>query len=347
MFTYQVRPRIYRHPEGKEISFPNDVELVFHFRPLQPFGKEVGGGRTTVRNVGASTIFNANSGQYWIESKHPLSPLEVIIKEQIRLIKMLGNELHIQARFNSLEEMNEIVLPLFFGFPILLNVEFADPPFVERVDGTVGETTFRWELVSWRMEVDITTQEKQEERIIQSWERFNVLSNPDNRRIIAALHYFHVACRLCRTGNSPWEFMSEVILNLSKVLEVLFPPNTPDRKTIDAARTGLIELGYSDIEIERNFIPTMAIRNQIDSAHVDLSIFTMEQLKILHAYTAITESTFREMLRRLITKIQAGEYCPVLYGEPSRRQEAEKIIDQIAKHCVNLDDMNKKPSTNR
>ncbi len=342
MFTYQVRPRIYRSPKGKEISFPNDVELIFHLQPLQPFGKEPGGGRTAVRAVEANALFNANTGRHWIQSKNPLKPLKVIIEEPIRRVEMRGNELHIQARFNSLREMNEIVESLFFGFPILLNLEFVDSPFVERVHGTVGKVAFRWELVDWKMEFDITTQEIQEERIVQSWERFDVLSNPDNRRIIAALHYLHVACRLRRVGNSPWEFMSEVILNLSKVLEVLFPPTTKASQMIDSARIGLRELGYSDIDIERNFIPTMAIRNQIDSAHVDLSIFTMEQLKILHAYTEVAETAFREMLKRLVTKTQLGLYKPVQYGKPSRRQAAENIIDQIAQHCVGLDDISNK-----
>jgi hypothetical protein len=347
VFTYQVRPRTYRHPKGTEISFPNNVELVFHFRPLQPFGKESGCGRTAVKSVAAKARFDANTGRHWIKSKKPLMPLEVIIKEPIRLIKMFGNELHIQTRFNSLKEMDEVVQSLFFAFPILLNVEFVDSPFIERVHGTVGKVAFRWELVYWRMEFDITTQEHQEKRIVQSWERLEVLSNPDNRRIVAALHYFHVACRLCRVGNSPWEFMSEVILNLSKVLEVLFPPTTKDSKTIDAARTGLSELGYSTIEIEHNFIPAMAIRNQIDSAHVSLSIFTREQLRVLHAYTEVTENAFREMLKRLVTETQVGHYIPVKYSESSRQRAVEKIIDQIAQHSVSLDDMSKKISTNQ
>jgi len=347
VFTYQVRPRTYRPPEGKEISFPNDVELIFRFRPLQPFGKEPGNGRTAVKDVEANGLFNSNTGYYSIQSKSPLKPLEVIIKEPVRRVEMRGNDLHIYTRFNSLEEMDESVQSIFFVFPILLNIEFADPPFVERVAGKVGEVDFGWELSGWQANFDITTQEFQEKRIIISWMHFDVLSNPDNRRVIAALHYFHVACRLSRVGNAPWEFMSEVILNLSKVLEVLFPPSTQDSKTIDAARTGLIELGYSDIEIERNFIPTIAIRNQIDSAHVDLSIFTRKQLNTLHAYTEVAEIAFKEMLKRLLTKTQLGLYKPVQYGKPSRRQEAEKIIDKIAQHCVSLDDMSKKPSTNR
>ncbi|MHC4109839.1 MAG: hypothetical protein ACYSUY_02115 [Planctomycetota bacterium] len=341
MLTYQVRPRIYRLEEGKKFSFPNNVELIFHIQPLQSFGKEPGGGRTAVRAVEAKSLFDANTGRHWIQSKNPLQPLEVIIDEPIRRIEMRGNELHIYTRFNSLKEMDETVQSLFFAFPILLNIEFADPPFVERIAGKVGKVDFRWELDSWRMNFDITTQELQEKRIALSWERLGILSKPENRRIIAALHYFHVACRLSRAGNAPWEFMSEVIINLSKVLEVLFPPRKSDGKTLDSARSGLADLKYKSKEIECNFVPAVALRNNIDSAHVDLSIFTREQLRVLHAYTEIAETAFRELLKRVLRGIETKRYTPVQYGEPSRRRVAEKIIDRIAQHCVSLDDMSK------
>jgi len=347
VLTYQVRPRIYRHSKGKTFSFPSDVELVFFFQPLQPFGKEPGGGSTAVKAVEGNALFDANTGRHWIKSRNPLKPLEVIIEEPVRRIEMHGNELHVQARFESLKEMDEIIQSLFFAFPILLNVEFADPPFVERVSGTVGDVPFRWELDGWRMDFQITTQELQEQRVASSWERLNVLSSPDNRRVIAALHYFHVACRLSRAGNSPWEFMSEVILNLSKVLEVLFPPSTGNAKTLEAARTGLKDLGYSEIEVERYFIPAMALRNKIDSAHVDLSIFKREQLRVLHAYTEVAENAFQEMLKRLLTETQLERYKPVQYGKPSRRREAETIIERIAKHCVRHEILDRQLSKER
>lgn len=341
MFTYQVRPRIYRILNDAQFSFPNDVEIIFHFSPLQPFGMESSGGKTAVRSIAATAIFDANTGCHWIESKEPLNPLDVIIEEPNRVIKICGNNLHMQTHFKSLKEMNEAVECIFFTYPILLNIEIADPPFIKRVDGKVGDVNFRWELSGWKMNFETTTQDLQEKRIIMSWERINILSKSNNRRVIAALHYFHVACRLARAGNTPWEFMSEIIINLSKVLEVLFPPKSKDDGTIDAARNALSNLQYTNTEIERNFIPIIALRNNIDSAHVDLSIFTKKQLQILHAYTESAEGTFRELLKRLMSAIETKKYIPTPYGNPSRRKVAEKIIERIAKHCVITDNENK------
>lgn len=331
MLTYQIRERVYRHAEGQECVFPNEVEVVFYLQPLQPFGKEAGGGRTAVRSVAATTFFDANSGHHTIASSCPLEPVDLVIEEPSRVIRVTGNELHIVMQCEDLAELNRLVESVYFGMPMLLNVEFADPPVVERVDGRIGSAPFRWELKDWRMGVSTTTQELQEQRLAASWRRFDLLSQPGNRRLIAALHYFHMACRLSRAGNSPWEFMSEVILDLNKVIEVLFPSESGQGGTVDAARRGLAGLGYSEEEIEALFVPVMYLRNHIDSGHVDLSIFTMTHLRVLHSYSESAETAFREMLQRLLEALEGGDYSLPPYTTLSARKEAVSTIENIVK----------------
>ena len=332
MLTYQVRQRSYRHSPGKPLTFPNTCEVAFLFRPLQPFGKEAGGGRTAVQGGPGTVLFDANTGRHWIESKEPLNELEVIVEAPTQHVELRGNQLRIRSRFETVEHLDQLVEYVCFGFPILLNVEFADPPVVERVAGTVGGVPFRGEFVDQNIEFLTTTQELQEQRAACSWDRFKIVSKPGNRRVLGALHYFHVACRLVRAGNTPWEFMSEALLNLSKVLEVLFPSPAGDGKTLNAAREGLGELGYSEVEIERDFIPAMALRSGIDSAHVFLAVFTRRQLRTLQAYTEVAESAFREMLRRLFARMESGEYSPAQYGKPTAKPEAVSIIKRMARH---------------
>lgn len=332
MLTYQVRDRVYRHAESHTLAFPNSVEVVFFFQPLQPFGKASAGGRTAVRAVAATARLNANTGHHFIESKEPLHELEVVIEEPVRRVELRGNELHIRTHCDTLEELDELVQSVFFGFPMLLNLELADPPVVERVEGRIGDAPFRWELKDWKMEFLTTTQELQEQRVALSWARFDLISKPGNRRLIAALHYFHIACRLCRAGNSPWEFMSEAILNLSKILEVLFPPTRGDGQTIKAAKEALGKLGYTEVEIDRDFVPAMELRNNIDSAHVDLSLFSRDQLRTLHAYTESAEFAFRSMLRKLIDQIESGKYDLMQYTDLGARKKAVNIINRLAQH---------------
>jgi len=264
MMTYQIRKRIYRIDDPNGLKFPNEVEISFEMRPLQAFGMEPGNGRTAVQSVAAHATFDANTGWHTIESRQPLKPLDVTIEESdVRKVEIRGNMLKVTAPANSLEDLNDLLQSIFIGYPILLSIEFGDPVVITRVDGKVGGTPFRWELTDWRMEFDITTQKHQERKAADSWFRFNVISEPTRRRLMAALHYFHVAIRLARVGISPWEFMSEAILNFSKVLEALFPPHG-DGRSIDAARSGLKQLGYTEEELERDFIPAIALRNGID-----------------------------------------------------------------------------------
>jgi hypothetical protein len=336
VFTYQVRKRIFRLTDGREPSLPNTFEAVFTLQPLQPFGMTAGGGKTAVQSVGAAVYFNANTGHHFVESKQALRPLEVVVEEPVRKVELRGNVFRIEGRVESLGELEETLLSVCFGLPILLNVEFADPPVVERVDGKVGDVSFRWELTDWRIQLLITTQDEQEKKTCDSWCRFDVLAKPGNRRLIAALHYFHVFCRLCRAGNTPWEFMGEALVNLSKILEVLFPP-TGDGQTMEASRTGLTGLGYSTEEIDRDFIPAMVLRSNIDSAHVDLSVFTRTQLQVLHAYTEAAEMAFRKLLSKILTEAEAGRYQVMQHTACGHESRTAKIIERLAKHFGDSD----------
>lgn len=331
MLTYQIRPRVFRHKPGEELTFPAQCEFRFYFRPPQPFGTTAGGGRTAVQGVAAGALFNANSGEHSIESKQPLSPLEVTIEEPGRTVQLVGSTLTISQYCQSLREMEETIHSVCFGLAPLVNIPFADPPYIERVDGEVADNSFRWELAEWKGRFRITTQSIQEEQFARAWERMGVISDPRRRRLVAALHYFHVACRLAREGCTAGEFVAEVVLNLAKALEVLFPP-AGDGRTREAARSGLRALGFADREIEGNFIPAMALRNEIDVGHVELGLFTMDQLKTIHGFTERAEGHFREMFERVLARVASGgfEVAPHQLGPP--RPEAIALIERLREY---------------
>jgi len=333
MWTYQVRQRQFKLEEGQTLNFPNDVEILFIFSPTQPFGAGLDHGRTAVQNFAARVVFNGNSGKHWIEPQQPLEQLEVKIHEdEVRTAELNGNILKISTHCVSIAELHTLIESLYFLLPVLLNVEFADPPIIERVSGTVGEVIFGWELSGWRLFYEITTKDRQEERFVTSWQRFNLISPPENRRLVAALHYFHLACRLEIVGNAPWEFMGEIILNLSKVLESLFPG--PEGRTMEAVREGLSTLGLSSQDIERYFIPAIALRNNIDSGHVLLSVFTRNQLEALHTYTTSSLESFRHLLRLIFDKMNTSEYSVIPYTDPTPREGAITTISRIEQNLI-------------
>jgi hypothetical protein len=120
--------------------------------------------------------------------------------------------------------------------------------------------------------------------------------------------------------------MGEVLLNLSKVLEVLFPG--PEGHTIDAAREGLAKLNYTEDDIAKWYIPAIALRNGLDVAHVSLVSFNQEQLRAVHAYTAQAEDHFRKLLLRVIDGVTRGAFSIPQYNPQS--SDAERIIQRLS-----------------
>jgi len=331
MFTYQIRPRVFRLEEGTNLSFPAKGKVNFVFGPLQPFGVEAGGGRTAVKAVAATVFFDANTGNHSIESKEPLSPLDVILEEPNRILNLKGNVLTVEQVFETNEELTQFIQGVYFGLPSLLNIEFSDPPVIERVDGVIGETPFRWELAGWRAEFRTTTQEKQELAFSSTWERIGLLSVPTNTRLLAAIHFYYVAVRLHRRATVAGEFLPEAILNYSKVLEVLFP-SKGDGKTREAAKEGLKKLEFTDIEIEADYIPAMALRNEIGVGHVDLSLFKPEHLTLIHGYVRRAEYTFHTLLQRLFDKIKSNEFEIEPYERSPIKGSALTVVNRLSKY---------------
>jgi hypothetical protein len=328
MLTYQIRPRVFRHAPGTKFVFPAECQITIQLQPGQPFGTQAGGGRTAVHGVAGRVLFNANNGDHYIESKPPLSPLNVTIEEPHRTVKLVGSTLTLEQRFNSLDEIQSTIECLYFLFPALLTINFADPPFIESVAGNIGATPFSWELNGWTMPFCVTSQEYQERHISIAWSRIRIVQAPERRRLQGGIHYFHQACRLARAGKVVGEFIGEVLLNLSKTLEVLFP-NAPKEGTRDAIRRGLREVGIPDSEIEFNFMPAVALRNEVDVGHVHLGLFTMDELKIIHEYTERAESAFRKLMDRLLIQVETGSWDVAPYNFGPSRGGAASVIDAL------------------
>jgi hypothetical protein len=332
MLTYQVRPRILHITSDQKPEFPADVVFSLSFQPLQPFGKASGGGLTAVKSQPGHVFFNLSTGQHFIDSEPPLSPLEVSIEEPTRLVTLEGNRVTIKEHCGDYKEFAGLLESLYFGIPLLLAVEFADPPIIELVEGQIGMVPFRWELADWQMTFDITTQEHQEQRFVTAWNRFNIISAPHRRRLVAALHYFHVACRLKREEKTPGEFLAESLLNFYKILEILFGASR------NQVRTSLAQLGYSKEEIERDFVPSMLLRNSIDVGHPMLALFTLGQLQTLHRYADRAEIVFRNFFQRLFHAIE-DEHLDILpYELDQVDEETQRIIETLRQHLDGLGD---------
>jgi hypothetical protein len=107
------------------------------------------------------------------------------------------------------------------------------------------------------------------------------------------------------SGHTPWEFAAEAVLNFSKALEVLFPPGG-DRKTRDAVREGLSVNGISKDDAETWFLPALALRSELDVAHVRLAVLNRAHVETLAHYTHGALPRFRDLLKRLLDGTLSG-----------------------------------------
>jgi hypothetical protein len=325
MLLYQVRRRHFRLERDTPLAFPCQCEATFVFLPKQAFGEEAGGGRTVVQGGGGQLYFNFNSGYYHFVSEHGLQPLDVRIEEgDSRLITLHGTGLTIGQPCDSLKELDQLVEAVYHIVPALLAVHFADPPYIERVYGRIGDVPFRWELAQMAMPLRVTNQDEQERAVIRAWKDFHEVLPLSHRRLAGALHYFHVALRLGRAGQVAGEFLPEMLLNLAKSLEVLFHPGRRDD-----VRAGLAALGFETEWGEKYIVPAIALRNELDVGHVTLAVFSQAQLEAVHAYVEQAEERFRDLFSRVLERFRDGTFVPAPYDDAKPSRKALRLIRRL------------------
>jgi hypothetical protein len=317
--------------QSKRLLFPGDGELRFTLTPGEPFGVGDGLSRTAWRYLDATLEWNANTDRDGAIVKGDRDAVDVQIQGQDYEAALTGNVLVVRSNFRSREELIGLLNTVYYGIPLLLALDFMDVPTVSSVTGRVRDVEFVWQFARRKSRIEVTDVDQQAERFFRAWERLQLLAPLENRRLLAALHYLFTACRLERAGATPWEFMAEVILNYAKLLEVVFPA-TEDGKTIEAARSGLEGLGYSTADIEKWFVPALALRNGLDVAHVSLTVLPSKQLQVLHAYTEQAEPYFRELLGRVVDGMASGTLNVQPYSDAKPSKDVDRIVRRMAKH---------------
>lgn len=326
MFTYQLQARHFVTDHGRAFEFPNEVTIEVVLRPGAPFGVEDGIPHlTATQSTAARATWNANTGAHHVESEAPLNPINMTVEYDNLTFAVEGNVVRVTTACKTGAEFVSTVRSLHLGLPIVLNLDLADAPYLFTTRGMVGNVSFRWELSEIAMSFMTIDQGAQEQLVTNAIERLNLLSDTANARLIAALNYFHVACRLSQAGNGPWEFMAEAILNYAKVLQAVFGND------MDHVRQGLRALGYEDVDIEGDFIPMMVLRNHFDVGHVSIAIHRASDLDILHRYLAASTDRFRKLLVSLVGAM-ADESFTVeetqdLAMDPEQRRRVDRIVE--------------------
>jgi len=332
MLSYQLRPRGCKWENAVVPDFPSQGVVRLRLVPQSPFGGVMGASRTIQVGSSGKMTWDAKTGRTSAEADTELEEVDVLItyEKGDQEVRFHANQLMYATTFETRKELEAALEFLTYIMPAVLNVDFIDSPMVESTAGEVGGEPFLWQLLRGDQKVDAVTTEIQEERLARAWDRALLFSGDANRRLLAALHYFQTACRLERSGHTPWEFTAEVILNYTKVLESLFPPGG-GTESMDASRDGLAALGYNTDEIETMFIPAWVLRSKLDVAHVSLAIFKVVQLQIVHSYCEKAEDFFRDLLGRVLDGTADGSHEVAPYEDSSPDAETVASIERIGR----------------
>lgn len=331
MLTYQLQNRIFKIKNQKKFEFPSDAEVEIYFEPSEQFGIGEKSSKTVVKGSKLHIIYDANTGKYQIFSSPRLEPIEVTLEWTNLQLEMRGNVFHAKWKCETFKDLESKILTFHYIVPILLNLELMEPPAVKYTCGHVGDAEFRWELQETKLFFCTASIESQETCVAESFSRLELLSEVSNRRLAAALYYFYVARRLTEAGNSPYEFLAEVVLNLCKALQVMFG------ETRDHVRAGLLKFGYTKEEIEEKFIPIMILRNELDVGHVTVKTFKRNQLRALYNYLSLSEGDFRDMLKRAIRKTKELSYKFRQDSHLSLTEDEQKKIDKLVNIFISRD----------
>lgn len=331
MLTYQLQKRRL-HATGSctEASLPNTVEIEISLEPSKMFGVSDYPDSVAPDDNFTKVIINMSTGK--ISSTPALFPSVETSAELIGKdlqIDMNGNKLCVRRKCVDLQDLDDFFFMFHFMLPILFAVEFTEAPFVTSTKGRIDGASFSWLVSKPSGTFSVTNKERQEQIIIKSLQRLNFICESDNKRLAAALSYYYTAKRLMEAGNTPFEFMAEVVLNYYKVLEILFVYS--DDKSMDDVRKALPEFDYSKDEIEEKFIPIIILRNYFDVGHVTIQTFKQEQLDALHEIVDSSEHYFNELLKRVIDKVQNGSYNPKRDSDIKQDKNKMKKINDLVR----------------
>lgn len=331
MLTYQLQPRIFNIQGNAKFEFPKTLTLELHYGPGTIFGTDSSPTRALVVGSNHSLTYDSNTGRALSESHPPLEPLEVVVESLGTKLELKGNILRYSAPCASPDVLDGIINALHFTLPTVLNLFTPEPPVVLHTKGWLGNVEFRWEHRDLRAPFHTVTKESLEKQVVDAFNQIRLFTSTKNRRLVAALHYHHKACRLIVAGISDWEFMSEAILNMFKTLEMLFVESD---KSMNEIREGLKKLGYDEKSIEGDFIPIVVLRSYVDVAHSKVTIYKPEQLFVLYRFLPACERKFRTLLEEVIKRTSDGTFsvpeAEDLRLSPKHQAVMDKLIDTIA-----------------
>lgn len=277
---------------GDQPTFPAQLVARVQFGPEDAFGVEGHLPRTTAkRAMPARVIWNANEGVSCWEGE-----LIDVLKTSLSIggfhSEWTGNNLMFTVATSSLDEASTILLSASQILPAILSFRLRTFVWIKEFTIEIDKSKFRLETESLRYGITIATTEHNQEQINEALRDWLALKE-HSLRIIMAMYYFRHAERLATIEPDRQSMTAEVLLNLTKALEIIF---SSDRERL---RLKAKEWGFDHDFIEQRIIPLFLIRNALDVAHVASAPLSREQHQSLLDFTSRAISHVHSLLSQV------------------------------------------------
>jgi hypothetical protein len=158
------------------------------------------------------------------------------------------------------------------------------------------------------------------------------VNSPSYARFVTCSLYYQHALRLLsphEVSFAPYVVASEVILNLTKCIELLFPHNR-DR---DVLAKKLEDVGYTSNQIESQLISILVVRNEFDIGHGSSGVSTIEEISILREFLIRSVANVRALLLAVARKVNENPnfLAPMRMNmDRENRRRLRRLTDNLA-----------------
>jgi hypothetical protein len=315
---------------GEQLSFPNHVHLSIAFNANPGLGGIAPPGQTAAAAAKTTLRWDANIGRSTVHSDPPLPELNLAVSWGPYDLRLQGQNLTVDFDSQTRDGLLSALWTFHYLLPILLSLDFLDAPTVATTSGTVGDAPFTWQVARTEGLFETTNSARQAEKFRRALDRMASVNGDSNRPLLASLAYFQRGVRLAATGDAAYEFAGEVILNLAKCLQALFPPEAGLSR--EPVRKGLTRLGLSSEDIETWFVPCLLLRDTLDVAHIRFTSLTADQLRTLQVYSERALGHFRDMLRTVMDSNSEGTFELAPYLDEGPDAQTENTVKILAEH---------------
>lgn len=326
MAYFLLQNRRIRSLDKNSPAFPAKLVIEIRFGPDDAFGLQTDSPRSTAKkSVPATLTWNANEAvSFWKGDFIEQICTDFSVGKLVG--KWDGNLLKISIPVTSEDDANSVILSANHMLPAILSFRLRVFVWIKEFTSRIDGSSYRIETVGHRYGITIATTERNQRESVEAVKDW-LSTKTDSLRLIMAMYYLRHAERLSVIEPDRQSMTAEVLLNLTKAVEVIL---TSKRDTI---RKRAKEWGIDSDFVEKRIIPLFLIRNELDVAHVATSPLKSEQQQALLDFTARALSHVQELLATIWEKERAG-HVKLESISSTLDKDKEKLLSAIRKYVT-------------